>query len=202
MRCRHFQDLVDAFIDGETDESVNAHMVEHMGICAECKFLYKKRRDLFQMLKDGAGATVGIDVSDFVMEQIALLPAPGKSRSYKSRILYVVLPVVLAIGSISLWKFTDVSQVINSIGLFNRMATYFYFWGESTVFPHQILDVLNAFRVIAHVNIQFVVRIAVIVLIGLPLKAPIIFFFTSITFFGALWCRKLSKRSSSMMVII
>ena len=155
MRCRHFQDLVDAFVDGETDESVNAHMVEHMGICAECKSLYKQRHDLFQMLTDGAEATVGIDVSDFVMEQIVLLPAPGKSRSYKSRILYVALPVVLAIGSILLWKFTDVSQVVNSIGLFNRMATYFYFWGESTVFPNQILDVLNAFRVIAHVNIQF-----------------------------------------------
>lgn len=202
MRCRHFQDNIDAFIDGETDESVNARLIEHMETCAACKSLYKRRQSLFQTLKAEDRITDEIDVSDFVMEQINLLPISGGYCSYKNRILYVVLPVALAIGSLFFWKNIDLLQVVGAIGRFNRMLAHFYLWGESVAIPPQIPAVLNALRVIAYANIQLVVRIAAMILNGLPLKAPVVFLFMSITFFVALWCRKLSKRSSSLMVII
>jgi hypothetical protein len=196
MKCARFRDLLDAYSDGEMDETLSELMKEHIRNCPECEAMYSLRNRLSCLLHAHGPDINDIDLSDAIMKRIQTLPAPVTPNPLKRPALYALLAALLISGSLMILGYAGMPDTISPADLLKLISYTVNLPEEMQASLYELWAFLNALGVIVRTFLWVVVQIARIVLVKLPVKIPIAVFSAAGVIVAGWWYRRQRKHST------
>lgn len=196
MKCTRFRDLIDAYMDGEIDETLSGQMMEHIKNCPDCEAMYNLRNRLSHMLHAPVTDGPNIDFTDMIMKRIHTLPAPVTPSPLKRPALYALLTALLISGTLLMFGYACIPDTISPADLLKLISYSFNLPEEMQTSLYELWAFLNALGVIVRTVLRVVLQISRIVLVKLPVKVPIAVFSAAGVFFAGWWYRRQRKHST------